>query len=244
MTVEVDGTSVDLDDIGVVAIKPQSKLIFKEITGSIAVIITQNPEAVSNWYRPYNSENFPDLFADKRYNESGIISPFEWRLKGVTVINHKLRINQWTLKAEPEWLIDSMAFGSNLIGVSMVKSDIDTGGRPREAYHRHPNELAGDFIEVYYISNGMAALASEDKGMPRINILSSDGILIAKDEMPHTIVAVKSPYRHLAIQIPSTFQYGFRFKDSLPAPGAINDISHSDYLNQILNQEREAACSI
>ena len=252
MTVEIEGTSVSLDDIGIVAIKPQSKVLFKEITGNIVVIITQNPEAVNNWYRPYNPDNFPNLFADKRYNESGIISPFEWRLKGVTVMDYKTRVNQWTLQHEPEWLIDSMAFGANLIGISMVKNDIDTGLnwinfnqiRPQETFHHHPNKPNGNFIEVYYIVKGMAALASEEGGAPRINILKAGDMLIAKDGIPHTIVAAKGPYKHLAIQIPSTFQYGFEFKQNLTTPQVIHEISHSTYLNEILNQEKEAACSI
>ncbi|MDO8603782.1 MAG: glycogen/starch synthase [Candidatus Omnitrophota bacterium] len=252
LTVEIDGTSVELDDIGIVVIRPQSKVSFKEIPENIVVIVTQNPETVSNWYRPYNPENFPNLFADKRYNESGIISPFEWRLKGVTVIDYKARINQWTLQHEPEWLVDSMAFGSNLVGVSIVRSNIDTGDkwinfnqiRPQEAYHRHPNKPNGNFIEVYYIAEGMAALAFEEESSPRINILRAGGMLIAKDGVPHTILAAKGPYKHLAIQIPSTFQYGFEYKQNLTAPPVIQKISDSAYLNEILNQECEAACSI
>lgn len=251
--VEMDGTSVNLDDIGVVAIKPQSKLFFKEITGSIVVIITQNPEAVSHWYRPYSLENFPGLFASKGYNASGIISPLEWLQKGVTVIEHKARVNQWTLNLEPEWLIDSMAFGTNLAGVSMVKNDIDTGLkwvnfnqiRPGEVYHSHPNRSSSNVaIEAYYIVEGMAALALEEESAPVIKILNAGDMFIVKDEMPHTIIAAKGPYKHLVIQIPSTFQYGFEFKQNLATPQIIQNISDSPHLNEILSQQRKAACSI
>jgi len=246
MTVEIDGSSKTLDDIGIVAIRPGSSLLFREIKGAVVVIITQNPEAVSDWYAPYNEENFHDLFKDKGYNESGIISLPEWRQKGVTVIEHKTRENQWTREQEPEWLIDSMVFGANLIGVSMVKYPTDTGDgwvdfreiRPKETYHRHPNEPEGqgNFVEIYYVVEGMATLVSEEAGVLKVTELGPGDTLIAKDEVPHTILAAKGPYKHLIIQIPSVFQYGFRFKESLAAP--------QPAIGEILEQIQKVASSI
>ncbi|MFC1666337.1 glycogen synthase [Candidatus Omnitrophota bacterium] len=244
MTVEIDETSVTLDDIGVVAIKPGSSLLFREIKGEVVVIITQNPEAVSSWYAPYDESH--DLFKDKGYNESGVISPPEWWQKGVTVIEHESRVNQWTSEQEQEWLIDSMTFGSNLPGISMVRYSTDTGEawvdfreiRPSEDYHSHPNKPEGqaNFIEVYYIVEGMATLLYEEEGVVKVTELGPGGMWIAKDEVPHTILAFKGPYKHLAIQVPSVFQYGFRFKEIVepPQPG----------MEEMLMQTQEADTGI
>jgi hypothetical protein len=97
LTVELDSDTVTLDNIGVVAIKPGAKLKFKKIRGRVMVIITQKPDAINNWYKPYDDQNFATLFKEiGGYNKSGIISPEEWVNKGVTVIDFAGRKNQWT----------------------------------------------------------------------------------------------------------------------------------------------------
>ena len=247
IVMELEGNRLTLENIGAVAIKPQAKLEFKAIMGQVIVIVTQNPDAVNSWYSVYNSENFSWLFAEKGYNKSGIISPEEWTAKGVTVIDSASRKNQWTGANEPEWLIDSMTLGANLTGISMVQYNHDTAGnwiffneiRPAEAYHNHPNKPNGNFVEIYYIAEGMAALAFAENGEIKVNIMGPGDMMIVKDEMSHTIIAAKGPYKHLAIQVPSTFQYGFDFKRTLDLPHILQQrIVQSGKLNEILGSSK------
>jgi hypothetical protein len=128
ITMKLGEQTLILDKIGAIAIKPGASLGFKEIQGQVIVIITKKPDAVNDWYKTYNMENFPGLFAEKGYNNSGVISSEGWAKKGVVVINRAGRIHQWTNQPELEWLIDSMVFGSNLPGISMVQFDNNTTG--------------------------------------------------------------------------------------------------------------------
>lgn len=220
MTVELGGSPLTLGNAGTVAIKPGAMLDFKEITGQVMVIVTHEPNAVNDWYRAYNFENFAQVFTERDgYNESGIVSPKEWTDKGVVVLDSTGRMHQWTGEAELEWLIDAMTLGTNLAGVSIIRYDKDTAGkwiyfdkiRQTETYHKHPDK----FIEIYYVEEGMMALAFLEDGEIKINIMGPGDMMIVKDALPHAVLAAKGPYRHVAVQLPSAFQYGFEFKETL-----------------------------
>jgi hypothetical protein len=60
-------------------------------------------------------------------------------------------------------------------------------------------------------------------------------MMFVENEMSHTIIAAKGRYKHLAIQLPSTFQYGFDFKRTLDFPGILQRIVQSEELARILS---------
>ena len=221
VTVSVDGEDSSLEKIGIIQIKPGAKVAFKEIQGPVVVIVVERPEGVSSWYRYYGPASFSDLFNRFGYNDSGLISPRRWVDKGVMVFEHSKRVNQWTGQREPEWLIDSMALGTPLVGVSMVSYQEETNGwvdfhtiRPAESLHSHPDRNGGRMNEIYYIQEGAAVIVYQENGEYKTVTLKAGEMFIVDDNKPHAIIKAKGPYKHLAIQIPPTFQYGFDYKDS------------------------------
>jgi hypothetical protein len=64
-------------------------------------------------------------------------------------------------------------------------------------------------------------------------------IFVARDEMRHAIVAMKGPYMHVVVQIPSTFQYGFLFKETVfPASDFVQSDGIKIPLEEVLRRNK------
>ena len=64
------------------------------------------------------------------------------------------------------------------------------------------------------VSRGRGALVTLQDGRPTLQILHAGDMAILEPGVTHAVLAVDGDYEQLVFQVPSTFQYGFRFKES------------------------------
>ena len=96
-------------------------------------------------------------------------------------------------------------------------------------------------VEVYYICNGEAGMLFIKKGIPHMVFLRAGDMAIVEPGTTHAIFVVgRQYYEHLALQIPSTFQYGFMFKEDVSPEqyyiGALYDPSIMRILDYMLER--------
>ncbi|MBI4597811.1 MAG: hypothetical protein HY737_05365, partial [Candidatus Omnitrophica bacterium] len=154
-------------------------------------------------------------------NRSGLV----WERDGVLIYSHGHRRDLWSPSQGTEWLTDSMTyagpFGPYITGVNRISSPLKgimpfTRIHSVEALHKHPvRDGKKRVTEVYLITQGKAALVSLVHGQPHVTILRAGEMAVVAPETVHEVVAVEGPYDHLVLQTPSTFQYGFWFKDAV-----------------------------
>lgn len=163
---------------------------------------------------------------------------------GITIYSHADKLNQFTSQ-HTEWITNSSEWtprGAVDIGVSRVASNKNgvmefNRIRSEEQLHRHYNASNPEQVmtEIYVPTQGVSALCAVQKGQSAIKTLSAGEMIVIQPGVMHGVVAVKGEYEHLCCQSPSTFQYGFKFKnDSAPFSSdivfdAINKINGTKY---------------
>ncbi len=147
-----------------------------------------------------------------------------WNKDGVTLYTHRGRLNMWS--EEPtEWLVASTSFTGQsepfTVGVSTVRAEAGSSGprafreiRPAETLHRHPVSQGASQTEAYLVHRGSGALLTLRDGKPVLHLLAAGDMALVEPGVMHSVLAVNGDYEQLVFQVPSTFQYGFRFKES------------------------------
>ena len=149
------------------------------------------------------------------------VSGLKYIDSNIAVYNLNDKVNNWT-QEETNWLSNSTELASTkndtpFIGTSFVNCN-DEGIFPidlirqGEALHSHPGMEDRKQTEVYLITNGASALTVVKDDDPKINILKEGDLVVVGPRVKHCIHSVKGEYEHIAVQIPSAFQYGFSFK--------------------------------
>lgn len=64
------------------------------------------------------------------------------------------------------------------------------------------------------VHKGSGALLTLRDGKPVLHLLAAGDMAILEPGVMHSVLAVNGDYEQLVFQVPSTFQYGFRFKES------------------------------
>ncbi|MCM8792430.1 MAG: M28 family peptidase [Candidatus Omnitrophica bacterium] len=226
VTVTIEGSSFTLDGPGGIYINPQEYAQVDIIQGNILIVtVSHRPD----WYEEYNPEHH--LFNRFGYNNSGVV----WVKGGVVVYSLRSKRNLWN--GEPtEWITDSMSFGGlnrppPFVGVSYVASplfylqgtegaDFSLTVRFPEVLHRHlsfEGEKGTQYlIEVYINLEGrIGLLVFFEEDRPYLYVLNPGDMLAVPPGVIHEILVSGLPYKHLVVQIPSTFHYGVLFKETL-----------------------------
>ncbi len=153
------------------------------------------------------------------------VTGLNWNKDGVLLYTHRGRLNMWS--EEPtEWLVASTSFAGRsdpfTVGVSTVRAEARPEGprpfhdiRPAETLHRHPVSEGATQTEAYLVSKGSGALLVLRDGKPVLHLLQEGDMAVLEPGVMHAVMAVAGDYEQLVFQVPSTFQYGFRFKESL-----------------------------
>ena len=246
--VTVDGEDFVAAEASGVIINAKTHAMVTIEQGTVLVVTTQHKP---DWYE-YYSERSPahgGLFKELGLNYSGLI----WEKSGVLIYARTGRKNLWSPQEDLEAIVDSVTYGGKehppLIGgihfqtEETVREDIDfIKSRPRESLHHHPSRgKEGKVVEVYYICNGEAGMLFIKKGIPHMVFLRAGDMAIVEPGTTHAIFVVgRQYYEHLALQIPSTFQYGFMFKEDVSPEqyyiGALYDPSIMRILDYMLER--------
>lgn len=175
----------------------------------------------------------------KKYNMTG------YDLSGLRFIDSQLavydfsgKLNNWTQEGT-NWITNSTALSSGsgtspFVGVSMVQSDKSEilpmpAIRSEEKLHAHPNLEEKRQTEIYLITSGAAALNVVKDGKSQVKILHEGDLAVVGPGVMHSINSIAGEYEHIVSQVPSTFQYGFSFKQIVEPP--------KDYDEEKLAQE-------
>lgn len=172
-------------------------------------------------FRGADSERVVDVWRQTS-NAGYDISGMNWQKEGVILYTHRGRLNMWS-ETPTEWLVASTSFAAKepfTVGVSTVRAadrqepipfrDI----RPAESLHSHPVSDGATQTEAYLVSKGKGALLTVQDGRPVLEILHAGDMAVLQPGVKHAVLAVDGDYEQLVFQVPSTFQYGFRFKES------------------------------
>ena len=133
--------------------------------------------------------------------------------------------NLWTGQPS-EWILNSTAWPGQsqtiVVGVSHVHASQEgprgiQDVRSAERLHCHPEREGRRQVEAYLISRGRAALAVERGGEVEYVVAGEGDVVVVEPGTHHCVAAVDGPYEHFAMQVPSTFQYGYLFKDEMSA---------------------------
>gem|GEM_PF-4240129 len=221
------GSSVRIDNLyslnaeGAIYIPAGATAIFDEVKGPLIVVTIKK---IPPWYRRFSPENFPDVWKDtKGYDESGLRYH---STSGVLVFSHLGRRNPWNTSKLTEWLIDSVSLGSPAMGASTVSYSFLTTGqsfdihRPDEQWHEHPT-IAGaqSIVEIYIPTSGIMELLIESNGKFYSSRLRPGMFMLVQADVRHAIAKGSGQYKHVVIQIPSPFQYGFLYSSKImPVP--------------------------
>ncbi len=218
----VDGAEVSLDRPGGVRIdaRMQGQVAVKGIQGDVLLV---RSEKAPSWYEPHGpqGQTFADIvklgrpYPHRGWDASGLA----WERGRAVAYTESDKRNLWT-GSVTEWILNSTAWPGQgapfVTGVSHVCSDLQGihgfhDVRQSETFHRHPVREGRRQVEAYLITNGRAALATESGYVTA----ERGDLLVVEPGMAHCIAAVEGPYEHLAIQVPSTFQYGLLFKEEV-----------------------------
>jgi mannose-6-phosphate isomerase-like protein (cupin superfamily) len=172
-------------------------------------------------------------------NKTGYdISGLKFINDNVAVYNLNDKLNNWTQEGT-NWVTNSTALSSTkgqtpFIGVSMVQTDKKRAMpmkeiRSEEILHAHPNLEEKRQTEIYIVTSGAAALNVIKDGKSKIELLRQGEMAVVGPGVEHCVNSVLGEYEHIAIQVPSAFQYGFNFKVPVTPP--------EDYDESILQKE-------
>lgn len=154
------------------------------------------------------------------YDITGLVKATD----GITEYLHSGKINQHNSK-HTEWITNSNEWtkqGAFSTGVSRVISDDATNTRdfntvrPDEELHKHqnPNNSSEKQTEIYILTQGKAAFCIVNGHSKNIRVFHAGDMCIIPSDLEHGIVAVDGEYEHFCCQSPSTFHYGFKFKNT------------------------------
>lgn len=176
------------------------------------------------------------------------ISGLKFINNNIAVYNLNDKINNWTQEAT-NWLSNSTELASTkgdspFLGVSFVQCgdglhsihDIRQG----EALHSHPALETKKQSEIYMITSGAAALTVVKDDKPQISILEEGDLAIIGPGVKHCINSVMGEYEQVVTQVPSSFQYGFGFKQQEKYPAGFDestlDLEAAKKLNNYLKE--------
>ena len=170
-------------------------------------------EIVKNW-KDFNNTGF-DISGLKFINEN------------VAVYNLNDKLNNWTHE-KTNWVTNSTALSSTdgktpFIGVSMVQFDDKkpiamSDIRKEEILHSHPNLAEKRQTEIYLVTSGAAALNVVKNGKSQVKILREGELAVVSQSVAHCVNSILGEYEHIVAQVPSAFQYGLAFKQTVNPP--------------------------
>ena len=141
-------------------------------------------------------------------------------------------MNNWTQEGT-NWITNSTALASTdgtspFVGVSIVQDDRHkvvhmSEVRSEEKLHAHPNLEEKRQTEIYLITSGAAALNVVKDGKSQVKILHEGDLAVVGPGVAHSINSIAGEYEHIVSQVPSAFQYGFSFKQSIDEPSDYNE---------------------
>jgi mannose-6-phosphate isomerase-like protein (cupin superfamily) len=153
----------------------------------------------------------------------------------------------WDKSKTMESIIDSVTYGGKdgpaIVGPIRFHSEDEAMNRPltpfrqlrpAESLHVHPQlEIDQRLTEIYYIAQGTAALLFVERGVPHVLFLQAGDMAVVESSTIHEVLVVGSgAYEHVAVQVPSTFHYGFRFRHSIERERfAFDKLSDQDLCN-------------
>lgn len=159
------------------------------------------------------------------------ISGLKYIDSNVAIYNLSDKLNNWT-QEETNWLTNSTELTSTqgdtpFIGTSFVTCEDDDivpidKIRQGEVLHSHPGLEDKRQSEIYLITDGACALTVVKNDNPKINVLNKGDLVVVGPRVKHCVNSVGGKYEHLAIQVPSAFQYGFSFKRPEEFPEGYN----------------------
>lgn len=217
------------DEPGLLIINKMSKAKIYIMNGKILLI--QNNK-IPFWYEHYKpGENFPNIYKTlKKYHDTGFdCHGLYWESidKQLLFYKHSERVNCWTSEHD-DWLCSSIMYGGSdgpcLISISrysvsqkensiIPESFFDE--RKREIIHKHP--IRDGFkkqIEFYVVTKGKSILSFLNKDKEYYIALHEGDMALIEPETYHAIACIEPPYEQIVVQVPSTFQYGFCFKEN------------------------------
>lgn len=159
------------------------------------------------------------------------ISGLKFINNNIAVYNLNDKINNWTQEAT-NWLSNSTELTSTkgdspFLGVSFVQCGEGIHSiheiRQGESLHSHPALETKKQSEIYMITSGAAALTVVKNDKPQINILKEGDLAIIGPGVKHCINSVMGEYEQVVTQIPSSFQYGFGFKQQEKYPTGFDE---------------------
>lgn len=218
------GSAISVDDQlvdheGAVYIPQGGSVRLHDFTGPLYVIqMTQIPR----WYetKRFTREAFPQVWEQiNGFNDTGIVYK---NRTGVTVFKLSDRRNVWT-GGPTEWLLDSVSGDEQSVcgpsfGISMVNYEMGDGTdfhlmRPAEWLHNHPSHGDDSMTEIYMCLSGTMEVAVFRDERWYVNKLTPGMIMVMRPNIDHAVIKGSGHYKHIAIQFPSTFQYGFDFSN-------------------------------
>jgi hypothetical protein len=206
----MQGDSYRMDEPGAVLIRGGTPARVKVVEGGPLLLRT---ERAPSWYEPHQrgGRMFEDLlrlttpYPHHGYDTSGLA----WEREGVVAYLGAGKKNVWNGQAS-EWIVNSTAWpGQHLVGVSRVAS----GGtgllrfaeiRPGETLHRHPERDGRRQVEAYMVTRGRAAIAAGTSDSLQYLVAGAGDLVVVEPGLEHCVAAVEGP---------STFQYGYLFKE-------------------------------
>ena len=165
----------------------------------------------------------------KKANTTGYdLSGLKFLDENVAVYNLNDKLNNWT-RGKTDWVTNSTALSSGkgetpFVGVSMVRYD---GTKPetmakirggQEVLHRHPNLSEKRQTEVYLVTDSGAILNVERNGEIVDKLIRKGELVVIGPGVSHCVNSVSGNYEHVVVQLPSAFQYGFGFKETVAPP--------------------------
>lgn len=169
----------------------------------------------------------------KKYNMTGYdLSGLRHIDSQTAVYDFSSKLNNWTQEGT-NWITNSTALASTdgtspFIGVSIVQDDRHkvvhmSEVRSEEKLHAHPNLEEKRQTEIYLITSGAAALNVVKDGKSQVKILHEGDLAVVGPGVAHSINSIAGEYEHIVSQVPSAFQYGFSFKQSIDEPSDYNE---------------------
>lgn len=222
----VGGERLELNQAGAVHVGAGAPFTVDHVEGTALVI---RSERAPRWYARHGEgsatfESIRDLtrpYPHAGYDTTGLA----FEREGVVAYLADCKRNIWTGQPS-EWILNSTAWPGQsetiVVGVSRIRTQ-DEGAqgiqdvRSAERLHSHPEREGRRQVEAYLISRGRAALAVERDGEVEYVVAGEGDVVVVEPGTHHCVAAIDGPYEHFAMQVPSTFQYGYLFKEELSA---------------------------
>ena len=181
------------------------------------------------------------------------ISGLKFINNNIAVYNLNDKINNWTQEST-NWLSNSTELASTkgdspFLGVSFVQCPEDGVHsiheiRQGESLHSHPALETKKQSEIYMITSGAAALTVVKGDKPQICILKEGDLAIIGPGVKHCINSIMGEYEQVVTQVPSSFQYGFGFKQLEKFPHDFNERTLDSEANEKLKEYRKENPSV